>query len=204
MMMFYALFLNNCGTSWNVFHLICIIQPMSGCKACSHPNRQQIDNELVSGVPVRTIIAQFPTLSLGGITRHKQCIRESLAQAQERSTGQGEERGSALLERVLRLAGEAEEILKAAKSSNDFRGANGALGAAAKLLDLCGRLSGELSNTHAPGIHFHSTRISNTVINVQDDDRELAVLVSEATKNFDPRTIEHLRLLASSTAPAPE
>jgi len=95
------------------------------------------------------------------------------------------EHGSALLDRVLRLADEAEKILALRKERNDFRGANGALGAAAKLLDLCGRLSGELQSANAGGTQ-HLTVIpvaSINIINV-DNDADFAAMIGEVTKGF--------------------
>jgi len=161
------------------------------CAGCLHPNRDALDDQLVRGVPYRTIANTFQ-LSLGSISRHKHHVREMI---QTRTQSEREEHGSALLARVERLVGEAEEILRLAKSKEDFRGANGALGAAAKLLDLCGRLSGELQQANAAGGGFH-VHLSKTTVNVRNygDDRELAALVGEATAGFS--VDEFLRLKA--------
>jgi hypothetical protein len=89
----------------------------------------------------------------------------------------------------------AEGIVEVARAKDDFRGANGALGAAAKLLDLFGRLSGELQSANSP-LHLTLNRVTNTTIYNYGDDTELAVLVQEATLGFDPSEIERLKKLA--------
>lgn len=164
------------------------------CRACAHPRRDEIDRQIIAGVPLRVIVAESG-LSLGGLVRHKDCIKDALATAMEAARAEGAARGSALYDRVEKLVGAAEEVLAKAKAKEDFRGANGALGAAAKLLDLLGRVSGELQSANAGGIHL--TKITNVnVTNNYGDDRELAELVSEATAGFNPSVIERFKQLA--------
>src|ERR1700733_12523685 len=112
------------------------------CKTCRHPNREHIDQQIVNGTPLRSISASSG-LSLGSLHRHKNCIRNTINVVTQ---DESERRGSALLQRVLRVSDEVEKILAAASAKNDFRGGSGALGASAKFLDLCARLSGELQN----------------------------------------------------------
>ncbi len=112
------------------------------------------------------------------------------------------EHRSALLDRVLRLADEAEKILASARRErNDFRGASG-LGAAAKLLDLCGRLSGELQSANAGGTqHLTMNRVTNnTIINV-DNDADFAAMIGEATKGFSVDELTRLKALACNATP---
>lgn len=137
-------------------------------------------------------------MSLGAICRHRKHVKEMI---QAYSPAEAHERGGALYNRVERLVGEAEQILAAAKAKEDFRGANGALGAAAKLLDLLGRASGELQSANAGGIHL--TRITNVNVTANYDDRELAELVSEATAGFNPVVIERFKQLAGCSDHAP-
>jgi hypothetical protein len=168
---------------------------MAHCKVCHHPSRTAIDAEIVAGRALRAIVATNPGLSLGGLVRHKEHIKTALRQAMESREGENAERSSALLNRVHRLVDEAEAILAIAKTKEDLRGANGALGAACKLLDLCARLSGELqqANAAAGSLHVHLNRVTNnTVINF---DKDLAQLISEGTNHFNPTVIEHLKAL---------
>jgi hypothetical protein len=165
------------------------------CRACSHPDRDAIDRQIVAGTPLRAIAASSD-LSLGGLVRHKQCIRKLLNQAMESDRGERAERGSALHDRVEKLVGEAEQVLAKAKAKDDFRGAVGALGAAAKLLDLLGRVSGELQSANSGGIHL--TKITNVNVTNYDNDRDFAAMVGEATRGFDVRELMRLKAIAES------
>jgi hypothetical protein len=167
------------------------------CAGCLHPNRDALDAQLVAGVPYRAISATF-NLSLGAISRHKRHVKEMI---QARTTTEMSEHSSTLYNRVERLVDEAEQILAKAKAKDDFRGANGALGAAAKLLDLLGRASGELQSANVGGIHLTQIKVTN--INTSNDDRELAELIREATADFNPAVIERFKQLAACTVDAP-
>jgi hypothetical protein len=171
------------------------------CSACLHRDRDQLDAQLVQGVPYRTIANTFD-LSLGAISRHKHHVQEMI---QARTTEETAAHGSALLDRVTKLVGEAEEILKAAKEKNDFRGANGALGAAAKLLDLLGRLSGELHQANAAGggLHLHKHVTNVNIGHDYTNDVEFAQMISEATRGFDPREIERLKTIVHNERATP-
>ena len=167
---------------------------MPHCKPCGHPLRTEIDTEIVKGVPLR-VISQAFTISTGSLCRHKAHIRADLALAIQSQPGEREERGSALYNRIEKLVCEAEAILVSAKAKEDFRGANGALGAAAKLLDLCARLSGELQVPNSGGIHL--TKITNVNVNNYDD-KELAGLLKEATCGWNPAVIARFQALTDS------
>jgi hypothetical protein len=114
----------------------------------------------------------------------------------ESDRGERAERGSALHDRVEKLVGEAEQVLAKAKAKDDFRGAVGALGAAAKLLDLLGRVSGELQSANSGGIHL--TKITNVNVTNYDNDRDFAAMVGEATRGFDVRELMRLKAIAES------
>jgi hypothetical protein len=174
-----------------------------GCKLDHHPNRDAIDHQIVAGVPLRQICATFNT-SLGVVHRHKtDCIKKLLSQAMQHEQGERAERGSALLDRVEKLVTSAEEILEAAKTKNDFRGANGALGAAAKLLDLLGRLSGELQSANAGGLHLTMNRVTNNTIVAVDNDADFAAMIGEATKGFSVDELMRLKALVNNPSTTP-
>jgi hypothetical protein len=171
---------------------------MPTCSVHKHPDRDEIDRQIVAGVPLRTISTNF-NIALGTVHRHKdKCVKQALADAMRSRESENAERGPALLNRVEKLVGEAEEILASAKSKSDFRGANGALGAACKLLDLCGRLSGQLQSANTPGLHLTMNRITNNTIINYDNDVDFARMIQEATKDFNPTEIQRLKLLAES------
>jgi len=165
------------------------------CKLDRHPRRDELDRQIINGVNYRSICATFNT-TLGTVHRHKQCIKELLNEAEAKGAGERAERGSALYNRVEKLVREAEEILAAAKAKNDFRGANGALGAAAKLLDLLGRASGELQSANAGGLHLTLNRVTNNTIINYNDDADFARMIGEATRGFDVCELMRLKAIA--------
>ncbi len=133
--------------------------------------------------------------------RHKQCIKVALGQAMRATHEESTAHASDLLQRVQKLAGEAEEILATAKTSGNLKAATAAICAAVRTLELCGRLDGSLAQPHAPGLHL----TLNKTINVTNygDDRELALLISEATKGFNSNEIERFKQLAECSVDAP-
>jgi hypothetical protein len=173
---------------------------MPHCKICARKDCPEINRKTVVGVPGRAICAAHG-VSLGGWSRHRAHIKQLLAEANAAREDERAEHGSALLKRVLRLSDEAEKILAAASAKNDFRGANGALGAAAKLLDLCARLSGELQSANAGGLHLTlMNRVTNTTIVNYDTDIDFAVMIGEATRGFDVNELLRLKALAESAS----
>lgn len=176
---------------------------MGACKPCHHPNRDQIDQAIISGVDYRTLSATYG-ISLGSISRHKRHVRDFLASAMQARQEKNEERGSPLLVRVEELVAETKEILAMAKTDKNLTAATGAVNAAARLLELCGRLDGSLVSAAAPGIHFHQTKNITNVINIHDSDLEIALLFSEATHGYNEREIQRLKQLAASAPTQPQ
>lgn len=171
---------------------------MAGCRACHHPDHDRVDRETVSGVPFRRIHA-WSGLSLGTLSRHKTHIKELLTKAALARDVESAEHGSDLVNRVQELLGEAHEILTTAKSEKNLTAAVAAINACSRLLELCGRATGELQ-TSGGGIHFHATK-NVTNISVRDgDDVELALLVKEATAGFSPDEINRLRTLTETAS----
>ena len=164
---------------------------MAHCKFCFDPRRNEIDRQYVGGVPLRAIIRTFGG-SLGAAHRHRQHVIDLM---KARTPSENAEHSSDLLQRVQKLVDEAEVILKDAKATKNLKAATSAIGAATRLLELMGRLTGELQQPNG-WIHLNMTRITNNSITVCGDDAELAVLVKEATDSFNPAIIEHFKQLA--------
>lgn len=163
------------------------------CKPCFHRDRRLIDQQLIVGQPMRAISAAFG-LSLGSLHRHKSHVKVELASAIQARANDGLERAGDLLQRVEVLLEEAGAVLASAKSTENWKGAVASIVACTRLIELLARLRGELRSGDA-GIHVNFT--SNKVtINTHDDDRQIALLVSEATEGFSPAAIERLRALA--------
>jgi hypothetical protein len=170
---------------------------MKTCNVDRHPNRVEIDEQLVAGVGYRVLISRYG-FSLGALSRHKnKCLKSQLAEAMRERSDQRAETGSSLLSRVEEIVAEARDIMSEAKRDKKYAAASNALNAATRALTLIAHLSGELANPSTGGIHFHQTRNVTTVINVNDD-LEIAQLFGEATRGYDPVEIERLKLLAES------
>jgi hypothetical protein len=180
--------------AWNVCSTQCMILYMPYCSTCAHPNRDEIDRQLVAGAPLRAISASF-NISLGSIHRHKEHVRDMI---RERTRDERFEHSSDLLQRVLRLAGEAEGLLQSAKAASNLKAATSAICAAVRVLELCGRLDGSLAQPNAPGLHLTLNRVTNNTIVNYDNDIGFAQMIAEATKNFSPAEIERLKALAQS------
>jgi hypothetical protein len=173
-----------------------IFQSMA-CKACVHPSRDQIDRRLIDGTPLRDIAASTG-LSLGGLSRHRTHLRQTLGLAlKERGDDERAENGSDLLQRVQKLVGEAEEILATAKSNGNLRAATSAICAAVRVLELVGRLDGSLAQPNTPGLHL---TLNKTTINVTnyDDDIDFAQMIGEATRGFDVTELLRLKAIAEN------
>ena len=108
-------------------------------------------------------------------------------------------------DRSVPVVGEAEAVLAAAKAKNDFRGANGALGAAAKLLDLCGRLSGQLQQANAAGggLHLHKHVTNVSIGHDYTNDADWAQMLYEATNGFDVTEITRLKAIVCNARTTP-
>jgi hypothetical protein len=172
---------------------------MPTCGPCSHRNRDEIDLQLINGVSFRRIAAAF-NLSLGSISRHKAHVKEMI---RARTQEQREEHGGVLLSRVEELISETREILTSAKTDKNLTAATSAVNAITRLLELLGRLDGSLQSANAGGIHLRMSKTINVNVHSYDNDVEFALLVKEATRSFDPATIEHLKQLAESAITQP-
>ena len=119
------------------------------CTICAHPARADLDASLNAGESGRSLAAKHG-MSLASIYRH---IRSGHAQAAQQPQGTIISPSnvptispaiSATLRDVQRLAREAQRHLKAARQGSDLKATNGAITAAAKALELVGKLRGEL------------------------------------------------------------
>src|SRR5580658_5226546 len=150
----------------------------TSCRTDKHPRRAEIDIDMVAGLDYRSIINKYPEqkLSMGGLSRHVQCVKRDLGDAIKQRDGERLEHGGDLLKRVVRLVDDAESILTTAKSGKDIRAATSAVAALAKCLDLMGRATGELT---AGGMSLHLTSNRSVTVNNSDgcSDLDLATAV---------------------------
>ena len=111
------------------------------CTVCAHEEREAIDHALVAGVSLRDV-ARRHGVTKDALHRHKQAHLSAAVVAIR--TEQEHEHGATLLEQVRGLQREALSILESAKQSGRPTVALSAIREASRLLELCGRLTGEL------------------------------------------------------------
>ena len=188
----------NHGTGWNEFHPRCIITFVSACKICVRSDRPAIDAQIVRGVSFRVLIARFAGLSLGGLSRHKDHLRDALTTAQNQHERESAKRGDDNLQLAHKLLDESFTTLSSARARGELRNANGAVANAIKVLSLLLHVDGQLS----PGasLHLHAHGRGDVVpepIEPLPSDAEIAAELATLTRNFDPVEIEKLRRIAN-------
>jgi len=111
------------------------------CTVCDHPERNGIDDALVSGAPYRSVARRFG-LSESAVYRHKtEHLPARLLKAREaEEVAQADD----LLEQVRHLQTHALDILDRAEKTGDLRTALAAISQARGNLELLGKLAGEL------------------------------------------------------------
>ncbi len=110
------------------------------CTVCVHEDREAIDHVLVAGVSLRDV-ARRHGVSKDSLHRHKQHLSAAIVVLKAE---QDHEHGATLVEQVRGLQREALSILESAKQSGHPTVALSAIREASRLLELCGRLTGEL------------------------------------------------------------
>jgi hypothetical protein len=163
------------------------------CGGCVHRDRDQLDRQIVAGVPYRTLEPVYD-LSIATISRHARHVRQLI---KERLPHERAKHGTDLISRVEKIITEAEEILVMAKSGKDLRAAILALGAIGKQLELIARLSGGLSGAGGLTLNFNAN--NTTINNFDGSDLDLALAIAESTQNYDPIELQRLKTLAEST-----
>jgi hypothetical protein len=111
------------------------------CSVCDHPERQKVDEALVTGAPYRSIAKRF-VLSESAVYRHKvEHLPARLAKAREAAeVAQADD----LLAQVRDLQDRALAVLGRAESAGELRTALGAIREARGNLELLAKLIGDL------------------------------------------------------------
>jgi len=89
------------------------------CLACSSPERENIDNALALGEPLRNI-AKRVSISPAGLLRHESHVAVTIAKVQERRQ---EELGDSIFAEMRRLLDKGRELLEKFEAEGDTRGA---------------------------------------------------------------------------------
>ena len=128
------------------------------CTVCDHPQREEIDMQLVCGESYRKIADQF-SLSFGSIARHKEShIPDALVKAQD--AGEAAQADD-LLAQVKALQSEAQSILGEARAAGDLKTALIGIGKAKECLELLFKVEGRLQDQQSVQVNvnldiFHS------------------------------------------------
>jgi hypothetical protein len=111
------------------------------CTVCNHPERNGIDQALVTGAPYRSVAKRFE-LSESAVYRHKtEHLPTHLLKARKvEEVAQADD----LLEQVRNLQAHVLDILERAEKAGDLRTALAAISRARGNLELLGKLAGEL------------------------------------------------------------
>lgn len=111
---------------------------MSGrpCGVCLHPERDQIDRELVAGRPYRDVSARYE-VSASGAFRHRNAhIPAAIARAE---TAREVAYGGGLIDELMTLLGRVARILDRAEADNDQKTALAAVRESRACLESLGR-----------------------------------------------------------------
>jgi CRISPR/Cas system CMR subunit Cmr4 (Cas7 group RAMP superfamily) len=140
------------------------------CSVCIHPDRQQIDQAIVSGNSYRTVAQQF-TISRDAVVRH----RRHLSVAVSKPLGSDEICPSeTLLGQLEELRSEAQRLKQKAERDGDYRAALAAVRELCRIVELVAKLCGQIDS-----------RTETKILNVNFDQDT----VNRITKTFLARHI---------------
>jgi hypothetical protein len=113
------------------------------CSICTHPQRDDIDTDIVRGQPFRRIATQRGVTEQS-VRRHGAAhLPKSLARAH---AAQAITQADDLLDEVRELHSRVRGILEKAEKSGDLRAATGAIREARSMIELLAKLTGELDD----------------------------------------------------------
>lgn len=142
------------------------------CLVCANQARTEIDGRLVAGESFRRIAAQY-SISPSAVRRHAGShIAAALREARQLANG------DSLLDRLQSLNAEAQAILAEAKASKNPHLVLKAIDRAIRLIEVQGRLAGELSegSTVDVNVNDQAARIVACVVsNVSDAETRLRI-----------------------------
>ena len=162
------------------------------CQVCSHPEREEIDRQLIAGVPLRQLARRYET-DKSALCRHKPHVKSAIADARAEelvtNAGRLSDQVQEQIERCQRLVFEAEKILAgAADPKLALRAAEATCRPLRELrgyLELLGELTGEISRRGATAVAVAGAQASAEVSEVEQlqsltDDELLEELEDQA------------------------
>lgn len=117
------------------------------CRICTHPEREAIDQAILTDVPYRSITERYG-VSNGSIARHKEAghISQALIQANE---VREITRSADLLDMTMSLLNEAQDIVEESRQEGDRRSALDGIGKITNILKLLMSVNLALSDRQA-------------------------------------------------------
>lgn len=117
------------------------------CRICTHPEREAIDQAILTDVPYRSITERYG-VSNGSIARHKEAghISQALIQANE---VREITRSADLLDMTMNLLNEAQDIVDESRQEGDRRSALDGIGKITNILKLLMAVNLALSDRQA-------------------------------------------------------
>ena len=166
---------------------------MTRCKVCKHPDINEINEKLVSGLSPREMANEY-NLNHMSLYRHKEKhLPLTLIKAQQL---QEQDAADDLLDRVESIYNKAWELVNRAEEKGSFQPAVSALKECRSCLELIGKLVGELKTGSTVNIHYNPqwVELRGTIFSALEEFPEarlkLAEKLSEVEEVIDGDVIE--------------
>lgn len=113
------------------------------CTVCNHLRRNEIDEALLAGEPLRDIAGRIP-IAKSALHRHKIHLPATLVKAR-----QSEEvsHANGLLRQLIELTNEARRLQQKAEKKKDYRTALAAVRELCRIVELVAKINGELKGS---------------------------------------------------------
>jgi hypothetical protein len=145
------------------------------CTICSHARLSEINNALVKNEAYRRVSKRFGA-SASAMYRHQQEHLPASRSALVEDNAPELALDSTLLAKITRLEAEARRLGKKAEDAGDFRGAMAAVRELVRIVELLGKLQGEITEPGAMTVNVvyvtpppvdSSKRIRSVVVDVE-------------------------------------
>jgi len=148
---------------------------------CDHPSKNSINNRLINGI-ADTVIGKEFNLSRDSVRRHRESHLPRLLSIAERVSEASN--ADVLLLRSEELYNKAWELLRKAESTGDIKTAMSGIGQASRVLELLGRLLGEIKDVKVVSVMSHpdTKELLQIVVSALDGYPQAKESVLEALK----------------------
>ena len=153
------------------------------CSVCTNPHKDEIDEAIIAGEPIRDIARQFD-INKSAISRHKQKhLPSTIVNAKK---GEDIVKATNLVEEISRLKSKAENIAKKAEEKGDYRTALAGVRELTRIVELLAKMQGEIKD-QAVNIVFNAEWIElrAVILSTLDEYPEVKAKVVEALSHAD-------------------